>query len=353
MRGLWAKIGGDWFFPAAILLTLFLLATASPLTPVSPESDRTWLAQDYSRMINLEEAPAFPAFLFRMLTIVFLTLLLSGLVINLQGWLQGGWRIFPPGPPVRVPWGIGPVVKLAVYFIALFLLLLRIEKILLGLIGISPAEIESRLMLLNAFLQFSLLLGLGAVFRIRYRGESAGVPAAALCDSPFSPVLSRFSAGGELRNRVRQAFRGYICFFPLLVTLILISWAVTQYFDLPWQSHPLVGPLLEKDSPQLIWPLLLIGVILGPLAEEMFFRGLLFPPLAKLTGGWWSVLITAALFATLHLNWAGWLPIFGLGVLLARAYQQTGSLLVPVLIHSLHNALFLSFTILFYLLTST
>ena len=127
MRGLWAKIGGDWFFPASILLILFLLATASPLAPVSPESGRSLLSEDYSRMINLEEAPALPAFLFRMLTIVFLTLLLSGLVINLQAWFQGEWRIFSPGSAVRVPWGIGPVLKLAVYFIALFLLLLRIE----------------------------------------------------------------------------------------------------------------------------------------------------------------------------------------------------------------------------------
>ncbi|MDP8235494.1 MAG: type II CAAX endopeptidase family protein [Candidatus Erginobacter occultus] len=351
MSGILAKIGEDWFFPAAVLLILFLLATASPLVPHTTGPDQPPPFENYGRMINLKEAPALPAFLFRLLTIVFLTLLLSGLVINLQGLLKGQWRVFPPGSAPAVPWGVAPVVKLALYFIALFLLLLRLEKIFLGLLGVAPREIQSGLLLVNAFLQFAILLGLSIIFLRGYR------PARSAAFRPSSgkpvslPALLPCPGPRELRIRVRQAFRGYICFFPLLVILILIAWGLTRIFDLPWQSHPLFHPLLERGSAPLLWPLLLVGIVLGPLAEELFFRGLLFPALAGRIREWGAVTVTAALFATLHFNWAGWIPIFGLGVLLARSYARTGSLLVPVLIHGLHNALFLAFTILVYQLT--
>ncbi len=351
MTGILAKIGGDWFFPAAVLLILWLLATASPLVPLTPGPDQTPLIENYGRMINLEEAPALPAFLFRVLTIVFLTFLLSGLVINLQGMLKGRWRVFPPGSAPGVPWGVAPVVKLALYFIALFLLLLRLEKVLLGLFGVAAREIQSGLLLGNAFLQFALLLGLSIIFLRGYRTPRGG-PGRPFPGKPVSlPALLPLPGPRELRTRVRQAFRGYICFFPLLVILILLAWGLTRIFDLPWQSHPLFHPLLEQGPAPLIWPLLLVGIVIGPLAEELFFRGLLFPALAGRIGEWGGVTVSAALFATLHFNWAGWIPIFGLGVLLARSYARTGSLLVPVLIHGLHNALFLAFTILVYRLT--
>ncbi len=345
------RMGKEWPLLVAVLLAVYLLATASPPAAVSPGSGESTRFEDYGRMISLEEAPPLPAFLFRVLTIVFLTLFLSGLAINLQGLVRRDWRVFSPGSAPSVPWGVGPVVKLAIYFIALFLLLLRLEKILLGLCGISPRAIEPALMLGNAVLQFALLLGLALAFRHRYRREPEApcFPDAGGATAP--PASLPLPPGRELRKRVRQAFRGYICFFPLLVVLILLAWGITRIFDLPWQSHPLVQPLLEKGPPQLIWPLLLVGVILGPLAEELFFRGLLFPPLAKWIGGTRAAAMTAALFATLHFNWVGWIPIFGLGFLLARAYQRTGSLLVPILIHGLHNALFLMFTILVYQVT--
>jgi uncharacterized protein len=339
MPAILARIGKDRYFLGAILLFLFLIATASPFPLSSPGPDESPRSENYGRVLNLEEAPALSAFLLRGLTIILLTIFLSGLAINLQGLARREWRVFSPGEPPGVPWGVGPVVKLVVYFIALFLLLLRLEKVFLGLAGISPETIESWLLLGNAFLQFALLLALANWFLRQYHSR----PGYGLLAGIFSPRWS-----GEWIRRGRQALRGYICFFPLLVILGFLAWGITWIFGLPWQSHPLVEPLLKEGRPALIFPLLIAGVIFAPLAEEVFFRGLLFPALAKRVGVFWSSAVTAALFATLHFNWFGWLPIFGLGVLLAWSYQRTGSLLVPVFIHAFHNALFLAFTILAY-----
>ena len=146
----------------------------------------------------------------------------------------------------------------------------------------------------------------------------------------------------------RQALRGYILFFPALIVLLVLSLLGTKIIGLPFQPHPLVQPLLETGESSLLWPLFAIGILVGPLAEEFFFRGLFFPGLKSKMSVFPAIIITAALFATLHLNWAGWLPIFGLGILLAYSYEKTGSLLVPIFIHVIHNGLFLTFTVLAY-----
>ena len=146
----------------------------------------------------------------------------------------------------------------------------------------------------------------------------------------------------------RQALRGYIIFFPALIVLMVISLLGTKLLGLPFQAHPLVQPLLETGESSLLWPLFAVGILIGPLAEELFFRGLFFPALKSRMSVFWAVIITAALFSTMHLNWAGWLPIFGLGILLAYSYEKTGSLLVPIFIHIIHNGLFLTFTVLAY-----
>ncbi len=332
-----AAISRDRYLLGAVLLVLVLLATSAPLSPPPPAREEPPGWEDYGRALKLAEAPPLPAFLLRGLIIVLLTIFLSGLAINLQGLARREWRVFPSGEPPRVPWGVGEVLRLAVYFLALFLLIMRLEKILLGLAGISPRIVEPQLLLSNAFLQFVLLLGLSWLFLRKHRSvPEPGIPAGI-------PIPR---SAGEWVRRGRQALRGYICFFPLLVILGILAWGLTRLFGLPWQAHPLVEPLLREGRPGLLGPLLVAGVVLAPLAEEVYFRGLLYPALVPRIGESGASAVTAALFATLHFNWFGWLPIFGLGIFLARSYGRTGSLPVPVFIHAIHNALFLSFTIL-------
>ncbi len=344
MTSILAKIGKDRYLLGALLVIFVLLTTAPPSPPSGRMNVTRW--EDYGRLLEPENAPAHSAFLLRLLSIIFLTLLVSGLVLDLQAFARRNWRVFPPEPAASVPWGPAGVVRLTVYFFACFLLLVRGERIFLGLLGFSPPPARSWLLLINAFLQFLLLLGLAELFLRRYRSPGPALLPAGATGFRLPALIS--NSPGEWGRRLRQALKGYICFFPLLLLLGLLAWAITRTFHLPWQSHPLVEPLLEEGRGVLILPLLIVGIIFAPLAEEVFFRGLLLPALSGRVGKFWSATITAALFATLHFNWFGWLPIFGLGLLLARGFQRTGSLLVPIFIHAFHNALFLTFTVLTY-----
>jgi len=96
---------------------------------------------------------------------------------------------------------------------------------------------------------------------------------------------------------------------------------------------------------------ILFGVVLAPIFEEMLFRGFLFPLLARSLGPWLGILLTAVPFALLHgaqNHWA-WQPVLLIGVAgVAFGYvrYKTGSTTAAFLMHSAYNATgFLGYTV--------
>jgi len=356
------KIAREWVVIGAILLSIVLLLTSSPVPEKDISNEYAFPAgTELSKVISLDQAPSMPAALLRLLAIVFLTLAVSGIVLNIQGIAERKWRFFASVASPAAGWGVWPVVKLAVYFICILLVFQRLETVFLSLFDFYRAKVYCLLILGNAFFQFALLIFLVIAFLVKVRGAGVITPPRPMALlSTGGPPPDSLRVGGAPPAAMpgiiferwawsfRQALRGYILFFPMLVILMAGSMEVIKILGLPFQPHPLVQPILETGNPVIIWPLLAIGILLGPLAEELFFRGLLFPALKRGLSVFWSVIITAALFSSLHLNWAGWLPIFGLGILLAYSYERTGSILVPIFIHMIHNALFLTLTVLLF-----
>ncbi len=84
------------------------------------------------------------------------------------------------------------------------------------------------------------------------------------------------------------------------------------------------------------------GVTFAPLIEELFFRGFLYPVVARRLGVIAGVGITAALFALLHESqlahaWAPLLLLFGVGVVLTAVRAKTGSVAASFVIHAGYN----------------
>ena len=81
---------------------------------------------------------------------------------------------------------------------------------------------------------------------------------------------------------------------------------------------------------------LLGGCILGPLCEELLFRGLLAKRLARY-GQKPAAFVSALLFGLYHANLSQFCYAFLLGLLLAYAMFYTGKLKTSVLLHILFN----------------
>jgi uncharacterized protein len=88
----------------------------------------------------------------------------------------------------------------------------------------------------------------------------------------------------------------------------------------------------------------IFAVSLGPLMEELFFRGFFYPVLARRLGVAWGIFLTALPFALLHAfqfgnAWAAVLVIFIVGVVLTWVRAATKSVGASFLVHVGYNGM--------------
>jgi CAAX protease family protein len=123
---------------------------------------------------------------------------------------------------------------------------------------------------------------------------------------------------------------------------ILLSVAIQALgHALPQPRHVPLEDLFR--TPLAAWSLAVFGTFIGPPAEELFFRGLLFPALNRKLNLSWSVFLTALPFAFLHgaqlaFSWPPLLAIFIVGVVLTLVRAKADSLAASVLVHMAYNA---------------
>jgi len=96
------------------------------------------------------------------------------------------------------------------------------------------------------------------------------------------------------------------------------------------------------DRPRDAYLLAIIAVSLGPLMEELFFRGFMYPVLARRMGAAWAIALTALPFGLIHLPQYGWawgaaLVIVLVGVVCGIVRAQTGSVGASFLVHVGYN----------------
>jgi membrane protease YdiL (CAAX protease family) len=96
-------------------------------------------------------------------------------------------------------------------------------------------------------------------------------------------------------------------------------------------------------TPGEAWALTLFGVTFAPLLEELFFRGFLYPVLARRLGVAMAVLATAAGFSFIHAPqlgraWGPVLVIFLVGLALTLTRALTKSVAAGLIMHVAYNA---------------
>ena len=89
--------------------------------------------------------------------------------------------------------------------------------------------------------------------------------------------------------------------------------------------------------------IIVLAVAVAPVAEELVFRFFLYGVLKRYFGILAGLLVNALLFAAVHQHLPSFAPLFILGCCFTLAYEWSGSILVPMTMHSLFN----SFTLVF------
>lgn len=105
-------------------------------------------------------------------------------------------------------------------------------------------------------------------------------------------------------------------------------------------THPTIDALRDHSLPILVLGGFWIGaIVLAPVAEELFFRGLIQTFLGShLPRRWMAILFSSVAFGLVHSSQVqaiGALTL--LGVILGLAYERSGSLIPPMIIHAVFN----------------
>ena len=148
---------------------------------------------------------------------------------------------------------------------------------------------------------------------------------------------------GKYHLRFWQAIRwhwpGGRSFMLLGVGVLTVSLDLLSHFLPMPKSTPFEQFFARPMDAYLIS---IFAVTLGPLMEELFFRGFLYPVLARRMGMVWAVILTALPFGLIHSMqygnaWSAVLVIFLVGVVLTTVRAITKSVAASFLVHVGYN----------------
>ena len=140
-------------------------------------------------------------------------------------------------------------------------------------------------------------------------------------------------------------------FLPVGRALQVVSATLMTHLNV----KPEMQPAIEALQHTATWlDRVVVGVAaigLAPVAEEMLFRGILYPGIKH--AGFPRVALwgTALLFAVVHWNVATFVPLLLLALVLTALYERTNNLLAPIAAHAVFNAL--NFAMFFYFESKT
>jgi membrane protease YdiL (CAAX protease family) len=125
---------------------------------------------------------------------------------------------------------------------------------------------------------------------------------------------------------------------PLTLYLDKVCISVLEHFRFHPQPQETVVVLQNTEGWQNRLVMGIATIVIAPVAEEILFRGILYP-FIKRAGyprlAWW---ITALVFAGVHLDLPTFVPLAFLALVLIWLYEHTGNLLACIVTHSLFNA---------------
>jgi membrane protease YdiL (CAAX protease family) len=122
-----------------------------------------------------------------------------------------------------------------------------------------------------------------------------------------------------------------------------------------WEMQIILGRVLEsltfhpheQEAVEILrntegWPnrlaLGIATIVIAPIAEEILFRGILYPTIKRIGYPRLALWSTSIFFGAIHVNLAAFVPLTLLAITLIWLYEYTGNLLACITTHCLFNA---------------
>ncbi|MBC6933664.1 MAG: CPBP family intramembrane metalloprotease [Candidatus Brocadia sp. AMX2] len=168
-----------------------------------------------------------------------------------------------------------------------------------------------------------------------------------VCIQYRQSITSLGLSAANLFVNIKQGIKRYLITLPLIMLAGFIINLISGYFGQNPEMQDVVRWVLEEKSLFVLVSLIFFGIVIAPVIEEIMFRGFLQPALKNFFGGRYAIVLSASLFAGVHMDIFAFFQIFILGMLLGYLYEKTQTLVASIIVHVLHNSLTLVFLLYF------
>lgn len=123
----------------------------------------------------------------------------------------------------------------------------------------------------------------------------------------------------------------------LLIIMVLLMGLVIEYFQPDLAPQQIEEMLRSVKGLSEFTIIVIAAVVLAPLSEELFYRGMIYPLFRKHLGPGGGALLAGLVFGMAH--WDPWraIPLAIGGAALCWIYEKSGSILVPIVAHGVWN----------------
>lgn len=151
------------------------------------------------------------------------------------------------------------------------------------------------------------------------------------------PILKKLPCVAPLSEKVKPSTvtKGFFASYAIMYVGNLVSVYLIQFIQMA-SGNSLSNPLAETAESMPTWAIILFTVILAPVLEEIFFRGIVCRRLLALGEGF-AIIFSGAFFALFHGNLYQVFYAFTLGCFFALIYIRTGKLIYSILYHAFIN----------------
>ena len=185
------------------------------------------------------------------------------------------------------------------------------------------ARLQTRDLIANGIFALGLVIGIAIFLKLRR----------------FSiPQLAGFQ-----RLTFQRAFAtGFVLLIVAYPLIILADWITVRILGSGSARQGIVELFAGSRSFQQRVLVIVLAIVIAPIVEEFVFRFFLYGVLRRYAGRTLGLIISALLFASVHAHLPSFAPLFVLASCFTLAYEWSGSLLVPMTMHALFNALTLT-----------
>jgi membrane protease YdiL (CAAX protease family) len=214
----------------------------------------------------------------------------------------------------------------------------RLKDVALGLLFLACLSVGWYLLTHSAYLRYRPWLAEPAVVALALIADAVIILFAVRVsrNHPRWPMISAtFGTSWVVRECLKSL--KYLLVVALLIMPVAVLFKQGMGLDTDTRQLEWV-----RSAPNSIYSLVLLvqSFTLGPVAEELFFRGFLYTALRRWLSGAWASAIQACVFSFVHQqNLFTSVVIFALGYALSLFYERRRNLLSPILLHTIKNGM--------------